>query len=69
MARFIAAILAFAAASAWLLYVHSLPGPIGPGKLLGDLSSLAIGVGIYRMTRFVAAPRSAPAALPAARVH
>jgi hypothetical protein len=69
MARVISAILAIGAAGAWLVYEHSLPGHLGPGKLLGDLSSLAIGVGIYRMARFIAAPRDAAPALPAARVH
>lgn len=69
MARLVCAVLALAAAVAWLVYVHSLPGRIGPGKLLGDLSSLAIGIGVYRMARFVAAPRLAPPALPVARVQ
>jgi hypothetical protein len=69
MARVISAVLALVAAGAWLVYVHSLPGRFGPGKVLGDLSSLAIGVGVFRMIAFIAAPRVAPPALPAARVH
>jgi hypothetical protein len=63
------AALAVIAAVAWLVYERSLPVQIGPGRLLGDASSLAIGIGVFRLTRFVLAPRVMPPALPGARLH
>jgi hypothetical protein len=58
------------AALAWLGYVTSLPRQAALGHNHRDLSTLAIGLGVFLIARLVASPRvPRPAPLPAARVH